>query len=380
LRRSGNIAVAAALAVALLATGRAWAQPDPAPADAAPAEAPAAAPAPAREVVLEVAAAQASDSDALAQVARELLGRLAVKVRASQVRKIDLAAIATAPVAPPPDAAGADTPLARVWIDWMTAGRATLYLLDARRDRLLVRQVERPPGGEELAREELGHILETACEGLLAGGEVGVPRAGVVSLLVPPAPRPPVVVASPPAPEPARWEAAVLYEAAALAPEAPLTHGPMLSLLAATRSAGPRLGLWATAQLRAPARASDDTVGVSVHTGALRALVAYERPLSERAAARVGVGGGVDIVRATPEADRPDRAVLEGARTLVFPMGRAALGVDVRLFRHLALLATLSADVDVTGQRYVFRRASGEAAVLTPWVVRPAAALGLAFP
>jgi hypothetical protein len=376
--------VAVAAAAALLATRGAWAAPgDGAPAEAAPSQAPAAvaAPAPAREVVLEVAAAQAGDSDALAQVARELLGRLSVKVHASQVRKIDLAAIATAPVAPPPDAGAGETPLARVWIDWMTPGRATLYLLDARRDRLLVRQVERPTGGEELAREELGHILETACEGLLAGSEVGVPRAGVVPLLVPPAPRAPAVVASaPPAPEPARWQAAILYEAAALAPEAHLTHGPMVSLLAATRAAGPRLGLWATAQLRAPVSAGDETVGVSVHTGALRALAAYERPLSERAAARVGLGGGVDVVQATPEASMPARAVLESARTLVFPMGRAALGIELRLARHLALLGTLAADVDITGQRYVFRRASGEAAVLTPWIVRPAAALGLAFP
>jgi putative intracellular protease/amidase len=54
--------------------------------------------------------------------------------------------------------------------------------------------------------------------------------------------------------------------------------------------------------------------------------------------------------------------------------------LDLRLSRRLALLGTLAADLDVTGQRYVFRRASGEDAVLSPWIVRPAAALGLAFP
>jgi hypothetical protein len=383
LRLSGSIAVALVTAGAVLPTARAWAAPgDPAPVEAGAPDAPADGPARAApEVVLEVAAAQAADSEAIAQVARELLGRLSVQVRAAQVRKIDLAAIATAPVAPPPGATGGDAPLARVWIDWMTPGRATLYLLDARRDRLLVRQVERPAGGEELAREELGHILETACEGLLAGSEVGVPRAGVVPLLVPPAPRPPVAVTSPPpAPEPARWQLAVLYEAATLAPQARLTHGPMLSLLASTRAAGPRLGLWGTAQLRLPVRADDETVGVSLQTGALRLLAAYEHPLSERAAVRVGVGGGADVVRATPEAPMPDRAVLESPRTMAFPVGRAALGLQLQLSRYVGLVGALAADVDVTGQRYVFRRASGEAAVLTPWLVRPAAALGLAFP
>jgi hypothetical protein len=154
----------------------------------------------------------------------------------------------------------------------------------------------------------------------------------------------------------------------------------MVSLMFATAGAGPRLGLWGTAQLRAPVSAADQSVGVQLQTGALRALFAFERPLSQRTSARVGLGGGVDVVHATPEAPMPDRAILEGARTLAFPVARGALAVDVRLTRHLALLGTLAADVDVTGQRYVFRRSSGEDAVLRPWYVRPAAALGLAFP
>jgi hypothetical protein len=379
LRRFGSILIA------LVIASPAWAAPaEPPPADAQvapPAASPEVAPPPAAppSVVVEIAAAQASDSDALAQVARELLGRLAVQVRATQVRGIDLAAIATSPIGPPAGAPG-EAPLARVWIDWMTPGRATLYLLDARHDRLLVRQVERPAGGEELAREELGHILETACEGLLAGGEVGEPRAGVVPRLVPPAPPVVVVEAAPAAPEPPRWQVALLYEAGILAPEEPVTHGPMASLLYTTRGAGPRLGLWATAQLRLPVRAADETVGVSIQAGALRALLAFEEPLSERVSGRVGVGAGVDVVHATPEAPMPDRAILEGSRTLAFPVARAAIGFDVRLSRRLALLWTIAADVDMTSQRYVFRRASGEDAILRPWTVRPAAALGLAFP
>jgi hypothetical protein len=60
---------------------------------------------------------------------------------------------------------------------------------------------------------------------------------------------------------------------------------------------------------------------------------------------------------------------------------RAAVAVDVRLARFTWLVACVAADVDVTGQRYTFARAGGgEDLVLRPWVVRPAAALGLAFP
>jgi hypothetical protein len=339
---------------------------------------------PAGEVVLEIAAADARDSDALAQVARELLGRLSIEVRASLVARVDLAAV----VAPPRAPGAADAPLARVWIDWRLSGRATLYLLDTRRDRVLVRQVERPAGGEELAREELGHILETACEGLLAGSEVGVPRAGVAPLLMPPPPRAPAAVAeSAPAAEggPSRVQVALLYEAAALAPEAPLTHGPEASVfvgLGARRARGWRWGLWSTAQLRAPVRAVDASgVGVDLESGALRAFLALERPLSERATARAGVGGGVDVVRARPEAATPDLAILEPAFTRSFAVGRAALAVDLRLSARTWLVATLAADVDATGQRYAFSRSGGgQELVLRPWVVRPAAAVGLAFP
>jgi hypothetical protein len=343
-------------------------------------------------VVLEIAAGEARDSEALAQVARELLGRLSVEVRATQVARIDVAAIAAAPrvgtsAAPAGGGAREDPPLARVWIDWRATGRATLYLLDARRDRLLVRQVERPVGGEELAREELGHILQTACEGLLAGGEVGVPRAGLEPLLAPAAAPPPAaVVVRAAAQERApvgvgpRWQVAVLYEAALLAAAVPVTHGPTVAAFAGGRAGAPRFGVWATAQLRVPVRADDVSVGVAMQSGALRALFAHERPMSARAVLRLGVGGGVDVVRVTPETAVPERAVLEDPRTLALAVARAAASIDVRIGARAALVAALAVDVDVSGQRYVFARGAGEQLVLQPYVVRPSVAVGVAFP
>jgi hypothetical protein len=388
LRASGSAASVRATALGLLALGVTLAGARPSRADDAPAApaAPAAAPtpAPAREVVLEIAAEDARDGDALAQVARELLGRLGVGVRAALVSRVELAAV----VASPPPGTVPDAHLARVWIDWRTPGRATLYLLDARRDRVLVRQVERPAGGEELAREELGHILETACEGLLAGGEVGEPRAGMAPLLAPPAPAPPAAGAPAAGGEGrSRLSAAVLYEAAALAPEAPLTHGPEASLFLDVRPGAARArpwayGAWATAQLRLPVRADDGGgAGVELQAFALRALLAIERGLSARAVARAGLGGGVDVVHARPEASPSDAAVLAPAFTRAFAVGRAAVALDLRLARWTWLVACVAADVDVTGQRYAFARGGGgEDLVVRPWVVRPAAALGLAFP
>jgi hypothetical protein len=76
----------------------------------------------------------------------------------------------------------------------------------------------------------------------------------------------------------------------------------------------------------------------------------------------------------------PERAVLEGARTLAFAVGRAAVALDWKLGAHTALVGVLAADVDVTGQRYVFVRGAGEEVVVQPYVVRPSLAVGVAFP
>ena len=177
---------------------------------------------------------------------------------------------------------------------------------------------------------------------------------------------------------------AALYEVGALAPGTAVTHGPELSLFVALgpRARDRRWGAWSTAQLRLPLRAADDSgVGVDIEAGALRALFALERAWSERASGRAGLGGGVDIVRATPEAATPDVAVLDPAFTRSFAVGRAAVALDLRLARRTWLVAALAADVDVTGQRYTFARGGGgDEIVLRPWAVRPAAALGLAFP
>ena len=173
---------------------------------------------------------------------------------------------------------------------------------------------------------------------------------------------------------------AALYEVALFAPGAPLTDGPQLSLFAGGAGAW-RWGAWATAQLRLPARATEGDVGVELETGALRAMLALEHPLSARVTARAGLGGGVDLVHARAEASSTDLAVLAPPFWRAFAVGRAAVAFELRLASRLSLVATLAADVDVTGQRYSFSRGDAQDVVLRPWVVRPAAALGAgAFP
>jgi hypothetical protein len=167
-----------------------------------------AAPAP-REAarILLVVAAEPGETAEFEKVAIELLGRLPVTVRVVRVTRIDVQEIAR-----PVPAASAY--LARIFVDLREPKRATLWFVDSSHDRILVRQLERALGSEELVREELGHILETSTEGLLSGAEIGLPRAEVVPMLqVPPkneTPAPPPAPAKGPDVPRRGWQAALL--------------------------------------------------------------------------------------------------------------------------------------------------------------------------
>src|SRR5439155_20029305 len=71
---------------------------------------------------------------------------------------------------------GADDPpsVARLWIDMREPGRVTLYLTGDRAARLLVRHVPLVTRIDEVAREEIAHIVEATVDALLVGGRIGV--------------------------------------------------------------------------------------------------------------------------------------------------------------------------------------------------------------
>src|SRR5688572_2669263 len=171
--------------------------------------------------MLLVVAAEPSETESLRQVAAELLGRLAVAVHAERVDHIDLDEIAR-------PASRDARYLARVFVDLREPRRVTLWFVDPEHDRILVRQLDRSPGGDEVMREELGHILETSTEGLLSGAEIGLPRAKVMAVTGPtpdrPAPAP--VFPRPESTGRRSFQLALFYEAQALSSQAPFTHGP----------------------------------------------------------------------------------------------------------------------------------------------------------
>jgi hypothetical protein len=321
-----------------------------------------------------VIAAEARAADDLELVVRELLARLAVAVQVTETARIDVHEVAS----PLPSAGPL---LARVWIDFKKPGKATLYLLSITQDRLLVRTVERAPTGDELAREELGHILETAIEGLLSGANVGLPRADVIPLLEPAEPKPAPPLPPPPAPKPETvrwWQVGALYEVSALSSQVRFTHGPMLSLLFRAPLRPATVGLWLTGQYRLPVDLATSPAGATFHAVALRGLVTLDSALSKGFVLRTGIGGGADIVQMQPMAIAG--YVPATSQVLSYGVLRASAGIEARAAPSLILWFNVAGDLDPSGASYVVEPRAGEKVVLRPWIVRPAVALGAAFP
>jgi hypothetical protein len=319
-----------------------------------------------RAVVQVFIAATPAERPLLGQVIRELLEPLPVEVKIESAARIDRRRVDSA-------SAGASGEVAIAFIDTLEPGRSTLYLVDPQRDRIYERSVPRPRQGEELAREELGHILETAIEGLLVGETIGVPRKKAS----PPAVRP---QSTPPRPtwQPAP-EVGLFYEAQYLSHEVLLTHGPMLAGGLSLRRDKLSFGFLGTAQYRQPLHAESALVSARLEGAALRLLATAGTEIAPGLELCAGLGGGADVVDVEPESRDAARAEASESRVLSYGVFRGALGVGIRASRSFWLSAWLAADVDPSGTRYVFLTRVGEQNVLTPIAVRPAALLGLKF-
>jgi hypothetical protein len=308
-------------------------------------------------------AAAPAEQRALEQVIRELLDPLDVELRFTARARIDRRRVDAAADSHSGEAAFA-------FIDALEAGRSTVYLVDPARDRVYVRSVPRPVHGEELAREELGHILETALEGLLVGETIGVPRRTAF----PPAPL---------RPSKSHWHPSLalglLYEAQYLSDEVLLTHGPLVAgeLVFRRRKLG--VGVWGSAQYRQPLHAESTFVSARLEGVSLRMLAMLGIEVASRLELRAGIGGGADIVTVEPQTRDAARAEAMEARLLSYGVLRAAAGVGWRLSTGTSLLAWLAADIDPSNTRFVFLTARGQETVLRPWALRPAVLLGLAF-
>lgn len=335
-------------------------------------------------------AADADESRALADVIRELVQRLPAELVLDPSVDDELVDPAARYVA-------------RITIDMRVADYALLFVHDPASDRVLIKRVERR-GNPELVREEIGHIVQSAVEALLAGQTLGVPREEALQALrehgppaaegEPPAPATPVEgdKRTPPAPQPEpasttrshgaerafEVSGGPFYEVAALGHEPGVVHGPGLAL---ALRAPLGLGALLSAQYRLPLEVDADPIGLRSEALALRALAAFHVALSARAALRFGLGAGADIARLTPELAASGDARTTEPRTLALAVARALVAIDLRVTPFLSAWLALAADLDLDRSQYVLVDAGGEEhTVAEPWRVRPALAIGAALP
>jgi hypothetical protein len=336
--------------------------------------------------VVDVAIA-ASDAEApqMQSVVEELLARLSMTVNVTRVERVDAAEVVNPHAGPPR--------LARVWLDLTRPDRATLYLVSSDWQRILVRHLPKVAGHDELAREQLGHIVETAIDALAHGASLGVTREdasrelGIVparppSLVpAPPSPRVDRAVSPPPSPaSPApalRLEPGLIYDAQLFAGGPNVAHGPALSLFVGSSGAGVRFGGWLTAQYRLPLEQDGMPLGMRIESGSLRLLASIDVPVRDVLIWRFAAGGGADYVHVVPVAVPGAAAATNDLPDQVIFVARAVVASRVALGSSVALLAGLSCDFDPNETRYLVAHGSSPEVVLQPWPVRPSVFAGL---
>jgi hypothetical protein len=323
-------------------------------------------------------AAPAGESEELELVARELLARLDMQLEVRRVPRIDIAELRRA-LEP------GERYFARVWITVSSSWRARLYLEHGASDRMLVREVAGDPSNPELLREELGHILQTAVDGLKAGEAVGAPRRDALKDVPeedtvdlarePVVPKSPAAAAPAPAASSQPLRFGPRYELSWLGDGARFEDGP-----GAVFAIALPIGFELSAYYRRPLHVEDTPVGVRLQTLSARALATMQVWRGERAGVRLGAGAGADFVHVSPLGEPERNLELADGTRLKFAVARLQASYARRAFSFLDFELTAGVDLDVNDTRYVFQQGSEELRVLDPWPVRPFLSLGATVP
>ncbi len=299
------------------------------------------------------------EAEAMRAVVDELIARLRIDATVTFAKTVKPDEVIT-------PRRGAEARLARAWVDLSTPERATIYLVDRDWARVLVRHVQTMAGHEEMAREAIGHILETAVDALAHGARIGIANEEALADATPDSLVPPP-----------HWELGASYEGEIYAPGV-LANGPAASFYIGASRGAVRPGGWLIAQYRLPLTFDSAPLGVRLDGGGLRALATMDVEVGKHASLRFGAGPGVDLVRMTPRLEGRPGTQLGSDQTFALVIGRVSAAVVASLSTHLDFSLTASCDIDPSGTRYSASVDGANQTVLSPWAVRPALSLGLA--
>jgi hypothetical protein len=280
-------------------------------------------------------------------------------------------------------AAEAPCALACIWIDLGVAkpARAFVYISATAAEQVVIRSLPLPAGVDEVAREEVAHIVATSLEALQEGRPIPIAASA----------EPPLVKAGRAPVPPAGAGAERTVWLAGLGGGAAHERAGALALPMAAVSlvVGPerrRLGpsLW----LSAGAFSSDaagDPVALRFRGGELAALAALGTRATDDAGARrrvilrLGLGPGVELRETTASAPSGATGVsVDSSRVDPTVFVRAAARLEVRLSDPVGLFVAAACDVRVVSRRYTVRIDDmKDAPVYQPDLLRPALVVGL---
>jgi hypothetical protein len=355
---------------------------------------------PAERAVELVIAGMVEDAAAIAEVVGELLRRFELTLRTARVAALDVAAVVT----PDPEAEAA---VGRVWIDLAApptehgAPQAAIYVADGSWERIRIRRILLPGCVDEVAREEVAHMVASDIEAILSGRplersreearselglEVGEPTPEPSPLPEPLPIGPPGVAPREPTPLPLEPERPSLalelglgWELTGFADQAAVSHGPTLAFGMAFPQSRLRPAMWLTMGYRLPLEIAASPFGARLDQGVFRLLMSIDVPLVPRLQLTVLLGGGIDVVWTTPRLAEGATGRAELPSVAYVGILRAGLGLRVNLGGSFALLATVGCDVDGQHRTYVALLDGTKRIVLEPWPVRPLALLTFSF-
>lgn len=300
-----------------------------------------------------------TDAEGLIGALPEFTRELGVPTRLRQVDTIALDEVVS------PSDVPASAP-ARVWIDVVDPTRARIIVIDAAYERVLIRTVALAEGLDEVARDEIGYIVEASVEALLAGGQIGVSR-DVAAEQLGVEPEPPAVEPAGPGPV---VEVSVGYAARTWGPVAPL-HGPLLDVGIGAGLGRLDLGGALEMQYLVPLAVEGQPLALTLTGATLRGLVRADLYLGGRWSFDVSAGGGIDLVHDRTRAEQTSASAFD-PRTRVVGDLSLRLGPGLRVGRGLdRLLLRIEASLDVAVRSYRYVTADTGEVVFDPWVARP---------
>ncbi len=329
-------------------------------------------------VEIAIAAASPEAAKAVREDLEDLLAREGIAARYRSLAAVDRDEVLR-PSSESPCA------LACIWIDLgvATSGRAFVYISATASEQVVIRSLSLPSGVDEVAREEVSHIVASSVEALEAGRPLPAvaerdDRESRENRTIDKTTRAPTSPATPVAP--GLWVAAGLGAGAAHEGASELAlPTASVSLLLGSEGRRGAPALWLTLGAFS-SDATSDPVALHFRGGELAALAAVGTRVGARAFARVGLGPGLELRQATPTFSTgasTSGVQLDDARVDPTLFVRAAARFEVRLFGRVGLFASAACDARVVSRRYTVDRDGVTQAMFQPDFLRPSVLLGV---